>query len=475
MAKTKTGNFKIKPGMPIQFKCTRITKRRLRGDNDKYAFHVAKTLEAFCNSVQKLLDSKYAHFKDIMPPILKAACNIFVIHCDDAILVRYDASSNCKSIGRYTVQKCSISDLLPLFSDYLLYTKAKPRPKNAAPQGPGIMVGETDQFGAFTGSPSEFKIEMVVDLSKAKYKRSIPPAKPLPHVILQNELMVNLIGTLAERQNQDTSFVANGRLPLKVGWQAIEVFPLLPIECWQKENVDDWAALEILSFAASRQLTDGQLMQLDPRCIPRKQFVQQLAEFESLLSEDEEPIHQFLFEHSQFLSPTIVQCWSKLAFGSKKCDFVLREPGNEYELVELESPHRQLFKKDGHPHADLTHAIGQTIDWIRYIEDNKRTVEQELGLAGISINPKRLIVIGRSASLSKENRRTLVTIQNQNPRMRILTYDDLLERARINAEPILGKLGLTARNMELFFYDEDKIGLLNQIVDSHPIRSKMTF
>src|SRR4030095_16407754 len=101
----------------------------------------------------------------------------------------------------------------------------------------------------------------------------------------------------------------------------------------------------------------------------------------------------------------------------------------DYLLVELEKSTDPLFIKSGHPSSKLNHARGQIQDWRRYLEDNLSTVQRELGLYGISPSPRCLIVIGRADSLSPENRRKLAVIENEAPRLKILTYDDVLENA----------------------------------------------
>jgi len=59
-------------------------------------------------------------------------------------------------------------------------------------------------------------------------------------------------------------------------------------------------------------------------------------------------------------------------------------------------------------------------------------------------------VIGRSKSLADENRRKLTTLQNEQPKLRIQTYDDLLAGARANLERILRPLILTGHNVKLY-------------------------
>ena len=61
--------------------------------------------------------------------------------------------------------------------------------------------------------------------------------------------------------------------------------------------------------------------------------------------------------------------------------------------------------------------------------------------------------MGRSDTLTEDNRRKLTTLQNQISKLRILTYDDLLAGARANLERILGPLGLRGQNVRLYYFD----------------------
>jgi len=164
------------------------------------------------------------------------------------------------------------------------------------------------------------------------------------------------------------------------------------------------------------------------------------AECEGLLNGNEEPLHQFIKANPGILCPTHCRLWSKLPLGKRDTDFVFREPSGDYLLVEIEKPSHLLFRNDGQQREELTHAIDQITDWRRYVEDNLRTVQSELGLEGISSNPSCLIVIGRSGSLDDANKRKLVALQNAMPKLRIMTYDDLIANAKAAAENILGPL-----------------------------------
>ena len=61
-----------------------------------------------------------------------------------------------------------------------------------------------------------------------------------------------------------------------------------------------------------------------------------------------------------------------------------------------------------------------------------------------------MVVLGRSSSLTEENRRKLTTLQNNQPKLRILTYDDLLARARGIVENIFGPVIFMGPNVKLY-------------------------
>ena len=62
-----------------------------------------------------------------------------------------------------------------------------------------------------------------------------------------------------------------------------------------------------------------------------------------------------------------------------------------------------------------------------------------------------LVVIGRSATLTERNRRKLAVMQGRHPGLTIMTYDELLDRARAN----FGPLSLRAQNLNIYYYRLD--------------------
>jgi len=120
-------------------------------------------------------------------------------------------------------------------------------------------------------------------------------------------------------------------------------------------------------------------------------------------------------------------------------------------LVEIEKSTRRLFRIDGQQTAELTHAHGQIRDWKRYIEDNLSTVQRELGLTGLSANPRSLIVMGRSSALTSDDRRRLATIENDSPKLKIMTYDDVFDNAKAVGENLLGPLWNLSGNTRIMY------------------------
>jgi hypothetical protein len=123
-------------------------------------------------------------------------------------------------------------------------------------------------------------------------------------------------------------------------------------------------------------------------------------------------------------------------------DFVIGQRssiGFEWQAVELESPLKSLFNKNGDPSQHLNHAIRQIRDWRSWLSHNqnyasKSIIEHGLGLTDITADIPGLIIIGRrSENLLKNNlRRRQMMIESN---IEIRTYDYLVDtlQGRVNA------------------------------------------
>jgi hypothetical protein len=454
----KQGTIVVEPGKPLQFRDAADTESQPNAAAQQ-ALRVADALKAYLAAARDLLKGKYACYAEIAPKHLRSPCAMFILRCGDGVLVRYEAAGEDNPKACVSETSKSLAEVSPVFSEQWIRFGAPPQHPCPDQTGPKLVLGIMSPEGATKDVLTLYPVIYATAQFPEGFQIPRPPARPICLVSILNELTLDLGGLVVpsdqplQRDGPDVEqFLARSRIQLSVGWQAIEIYPLLGEEYWQREYAPMWAELDILAMAAQRNLQDNQLTALDPHRETRRQYAALLSEFEGLLQGPEEPVHQFLRQHPELISPTSEKRWSKLPFGDKVSDFVFREPHNDYLLVEIETAGKQLFRQNGQQHSDLTQAINQITDWVRYVEDNKSTVERELGLVGISTNPRRLVVLGRSASLTEENRRKLTTLQNDQPKLRILTYDDLLAGARANLERILGPLGLTGQNVTVCFF-----------------------
>lgn len=425
---------------------------------------VAECLRTYMRAARALLTGKYAGQKQSAPPHMRETCNISILRCSDGIFVRYDIAQGGEGKIRWAESAMGLSELSPQFSDQMIHFPENPSTYIPASGGPEYFLAVLDAEGRIIDQRSIGRLVIYATTKLPEdFQIPSPPARPLCLVAIPNEFDLQLSGIVVPSDKpmklveaDAEHFIAHSRVKLPVGWQAVEIYPPLGDEYWKPEYAPLWAELDILAAIVQKNLMTSNLSGLDSRGAARKRYAALIEEFETLLAGPEEPAHQFLKNHPELLCTTHDRFWSKLSFGQgvgkKVSDFVFREPYNDYQLVEIEAPYRELFRKDGQQRVELTHAIDQTTDWVQYIADNKPRVESELGLEGISTNPRILVVIGRSASLTHENRRKLVTLQAQHNKLRILTYDDLIATSRANLERILGPLAIRAENAEIYYY-----------------------
>jgi Domain of unknown function (DUF4263) len=107
--------------------------------------------------------------------------------------------------------------------------------------------------------------------------------------------------------------------------------------------------------------------------------------------------------------------------------------GLHWTLVELESPTAVLTIKDGQPAQQLRKAMQQIADWREWLMNNvnyarRPTAENGLGLPGIRIDARGLIIIGRGR-LSTHSDAMRMREQSQR-NVEIRTYDWLIRAAR---------------------------------------------
>lgn len=454
----KKGVVKQEPGKPLQFSSV----EEVHTENitaSPLGIRVAETIKAYLAEARNLLRSRYAGLKDVAPLHLREPCNVFVLCCSDGLFVRYDRAPDEKTVVRVASVPETLSEVAPKFSEGFIHMPSDIEAFVPGQDGPAVSLNIISPTGEITEVVKLFPMIVASTNLPNNFITPPPPARPLCIASVQSEIDVETAGIVApsdaplnRNDPNNDHFIARTCMRLQVGWESIELYLSLDTDYWDPTRAPMWAELDILAAAAQANLRTQAYRALDSRGETRKQYAALLAEFETLLDGPEEPVHQFLKKHPELLCPTADRKWSKLRFGDRISDFVFREAPNDYLLVEIEAPISDIFRQDGQQREELTHAINQISDWVQYIEDNRTEVEASLGLVGISTSPRTLVVIGRAATLSEENRRKITTIQNQHGKLRILTYDDMLASARANLQRILGPLSITGQNTQLFFF-----------------------
>jgi hypothetical protein len=155
-----------------------------------------------------------------------------------------------------------------------------------------------------------------------------------------------------------------------------------------------------------------------------------ISAFETLIerNESEEVYQRFLMENPVLIDPLASEIVPKQKLGVEfVTDFVVRRLDNEYVLVEIERPQDDLFTSSHDFTSRFTHAIGQIIDFQEWVDQHgeyARTL-----MPGIS-SPKGLLLMGRRPRISERQASKLKRYSQGLSAVDILTYDDLLTRAK---------------------------------------------
>lgn len=178
-----------------------------------------------------------------------------------------------------------------------------------------------------------------------------------------------------------------------------------------------------------QHLLQRKLSALRPKVSQSARFERNFIELCRLLGRvgtREKDLHRFLKQHTQVLDSHVAAVYSEVRIGKYRADLVLqyRQSDKRVVLVELEPHSAQIFTKRNSQRHKVTHAVQQVQDWIREIHNNTSNLPQ--WLAG-NYTAEGMVVIGRSKDLTQVQKDTLM-IHNAKSDIKILTYDDLLER-----------------------------------------------
>jgi Domain of unknown function (DUF4263) len=394
-----------------------------------------------------------------LPPHFHSFARAFIAITEDGIAIRFeplkDATQNEVIVTSFRMK---LAHLLPLLSVGLVQVsqdgQIEPPPEGLTP--PTISLGvykpTGEQVNALVNG-AEFLMTFNMPSAKTAIGSSAA-CPPIPQI--RNLFEIGLEGLeLYDQSKTDgggRNFYIRSKFSFPLFWTSIAAYPWADYKEWRKADFTNWAERHFYEIAFGVASQEYSWANQTSQSKLREYYKTTLEKLDLLLANQdsqEEDFQKLLSMHPELLVPGYKKVLPKLAFGAHITDFVIEDATGNYLLVELESPIQPLFVKTGHPSSKLTHAKGQVDDWIRYIQDNKSTVERELGLHGISAQPSALVVIGRSALLSEQHRRKL---QVDSSKTEVLTYDDLRARFVKTIENLIGILSHVGQNYEVAYH-----------------------
>lgn len=427
----------------------------LSEEQQAFMRQIGKTVAAYMKAAKDLLTGKLAHLREWAPRHLTEPGNVLVTCCLDGVVVRFEAASDSPRVFSGWMPG-SLSDVAGLVSQNLIRCHPdKNYVSTVATTGTELKLSSVKQATGETTELASIRISFEAVIERP-VSLPLPPQKPFCLLSVRNTIEIQLLGELLSTEPNSKPpqpFLARSLLRLPVGWDCIEVFPFVDLASWQPEYAATWAENDILGAVVSHQFRENQLHNLDPNVEARRRFAKLFEDYKALLDSEprEEALQSFLAANPALLCPTHTKVWPKLSLGARKTDFVFQDAIGDFLLVEIEKSTHPLFIRHGDTSRELNHARGQVQDWKRYLEDNLPTVQRELGLTGISVDPRALVVMGRSSSLSPEHRRKLVTLENEAPKLKIMTYDDVLDNAKAVVENLLGLIWNVQGNTQIYY------------------------
>jgi hypothetical protein len=419
---------------------------------DPLAAYITKYLECAAD----LLHGDLQTFRPLCPRYLTGPVKVLAAVCPNGIGVRFDPIEGTSHEVVVLRTKVDLRDVATQFSaGFIHFSGHAPNESTAPFTPPELRMTIVDSSGSSIREVGRNSLGIHADWPDER-PDSLPGRKPYCPIGVLSTLSIEMQGVEGVSEEAialGRPFSTRGPIRLDVSWDYIEIYPLASAHEFKPELAGAWAERDILAVVNNRISQELDWQTRASQVLFRRRARQTLIDFEDLLKRNgkEEEIHQFIRRHPELLSPIRKRVLSKMAFGKTISDFVVEQADGTYILVELEHPEAKLFNAKDHFSASLTHAIGQIIDWKRYIADNKSTVERELGLARISPDSPALLVIGRSAELTQSRRDHLRTYLVSHPTLVILTYDDLLVRARQGFENAYGRIEDPGGSMQLIY------------------------
>jgi len=177
-----------------------------------------------------------------------------------------------------------------------------------------------------------------------------------------------------------------------------------------------------------------------------------IKEFNSLIDgkkTNERQIHTFLRENTWMFGTNYTRMFhsEKVITIKSRNDFLLQNFSGNYDIVDLKSPNADLFVttrgKRQTLSKDLKDAISQVMFYLAEARTHYLTIKEDTGLD--IYFPVGIIVIGRR----KDSDKKFLQIHNEYlNKINIITYDELLDRAKKTVETYEKKVGRSKKQVK---------------------------
>lgn len=113
-------------------------------------------------------------------------------------------------------------------------------------------------------------------------------------------------------------------------------------------------------------------------------------------------------------------------------DFIVESLDGYADLIELKKSEFKLFNYDAshknyYPTADLSQAIGQSIEYLKVMEDHRHILKDQDNI--LVLKPRIKIVIGRSSQMNDKEKEALRLLNDSLHNIEVMTYDEIKARA----------------------------------------------
>jgi hypothetical protein len=220
----------------------------------------------------------------------------------------------------------------------------------------------------------------------------------------------------------------------ELGWKTVEVNPDTDAATWSEERARIQAQTDVATFA------DAHLMDIDVLSAPPNerlnQVIDQIArtirEFEQLLASNptEQQIRRYLtaprshilLHHS---ARDVVADKALDSYGT--VDLVVEGPEGQYSLVKVGSTEHSMLTSEGAETDHLADAREQVEAWLEWLSQHG---DQAGSVLPGATEVEGWIILGRRRDVPLKYRHLIDPIRGETGRIRVKTYDDLLDFAR---------------------------------------------